>query len=99
MELVDELLSKEGAVSTGDEMVVVLNGEYIDSYTIPEKWIPLTQGGAFEVLFKEPSALKTEDGTFLLYPIHSRRAVPIEKVPQEVTTAGSLSLEAWTSDQ
>jgi len=99
MELVDELLSKKEVVSTGNGKVVVLTGEYIDSYTIPEKWIPLTQGGAFEVLFKEPSALKTEDGTFLLYPIHSRRAVPIEKVPQEVTTAGSLSLEAWTLDQ
>ena len=99
VELIDELLDKKGAVSTGDKKVIVLTGEYIDSYAIPEKWFPLTQGGAFETLFKKPSALKTEDGTFLLYPIHSRRAVPIEKVPREVTTAGSLSLEAWTSSQ
>ena len=99
VELIDELLSKKGVVSTGNEMVVVLTGKYIDSYAIPEKWAPLTQGGAFETLFKEPSALKTEDGTFLLYPIHSRRGVPIEKIPREVTMAGSLSLEAWTPSQ
>ena len=96
VKLLDELLSKKGVVSTGNEKVVVLTGEYIDSYTVPEKWTPLTQGSAFEVLFKEPSALRTEDGTFLLYPIHSRRAIPIEKVPREVTMAGSLSLRAWT---
>jgi hypothetical protein len=75
VEVIDELLSKGGAVSTGNEGVVVLTGEYIDSYIIPEKWAPLPQRGSFEMLFKEPSAIKTEDGTFLLYPIHSQRVL------------------------
>jgi len=99
VELIDELLSKKGFVSTGDERVVTLIGEYIDSYALPEKWAPLTQRRSFEAFFKEPSALKTEDGTFLLNPIHSRKRVPVEQVPRQVTTAGSLSLEAWTPSQ
>jgi hypothetical protein len=99
VELVDELLSQEGVVSSGDEKVVVLTGEYIDSYAIPEKWAPLPQRGSFQALFKESSALKTEDGTFLLNPIHLRKRVPIEQFPREVTIAGSLNLEAWTPSQ
>ena len=97
--LVDELIRKGGGVSTGGESVIVLTGEYIDSYNIPEKWAPLTQRRSFKMLFKEPSALKTEDGMFLLYPFHSRRRVPIEKIPQEVTMAGGLKLEAWVLSQ
>ena len=99
VELIDELLSQKGVVSTGNERVIVLAGELIDSYIIPEKWAPLPQRGSFKALFREPSALKTEDGTFLLSPIHLRRRVPIEKIPQEVTIAGSLRLEAWTPSQ
>ena len=96
VELVDELVRKKGFVSTGNKRVTELTGEYIDSYIIPEKWAPLTQRKPFEILFKKSSALKTEDGTFLLYPIHSQRRVPIEQIPREVTIAGGLSLEAWT---
>jgi len=96
VELVDELVRKKGVFSTGNKRVTELTGEYIDSYTIPEKWVPLTQRKSFKLLFKEPSALKTEDGTFLLYPIHSRRRVPIEQIPRKVTMAGGLSLEGWT---
>ena len=96
VELIDELLSQKGVVSTGNERVIVLNGEIIDSYVIPEKWIPLTQRRSFKMLFREPSALRTEDGTFLLYPIHSQRHVQIDQVPREVTMAGGLTLEAWT---
>ena len=99
VELIDELLGKRGVVSTYNKRATTLTGEYIDSYAIPEKWAPLTQRGSFEALFKEPSALKTEDGTFLLYPIHSRRRVPVEQIPQEVTMVGGLSLEAWTPSQ
>ncbi len=95
VELIDELISKEGVVSTGNEGVVVLAGEFIESYTIPKKWTPLPQRGSFQLLFKEPAALKTEDGTFLLYPFHSQKQVPINKIPQKVTMAGSLKLEAW----
>ncbi len=94
VELIDELLSKEGVVSTSNKRVIKLTGKFIDSYTIPEKWAPLTRRKSFKVFFKEPSALKTEDGTYLLTPFHLRRRVPIEKIPQEVTMAGGLELEA-----
>lgn len=99
VELVDELFGKKGVISTNNKRATELTGEYIDSYIIPEKWTPLTQRGSFEALFKEPSALKTEDGTFLLYPFHSRMRVPVEQIPQEVTMVGGLSLEAWTPSQ
>lgn len=99
VELHNELLRKSGGVSTGGESVIILTGQYITPYIIPEKWAPLPQRGSFQTLFKEPSALKTDDGTFLLYPIHSQRRVPIEQIPQEVTMAGGLSLEAWTPNQ
>jgi len=99
VELLDELLSQKGAVSTGTERVIVLVGEFIDSYTIPDKWAPLPQRGSFEALFKDPSALRTEDGTFILSPIHLRRRIPIEEIPHEVTIAGVLSLQAWTPSQ
>jgi len=95
VKLIDELLSKKGVISIGNERIVILTGEYIDSYSIPEEWTPLTQRRSFKVLFKEPSALKTEDGIYLLYPFHSKRQVPIEEIPQEVIMAGALRLEAW----
>ena len=95
VELVEELLSQKGVVSTGNERVIVLTGEYVDSYAIPNKWAPLTQRTLFKILYKEPSALKTEDGTFLLYPFHLQKQVPIEQFPREVTMAGGLRLEAW----
>lgn len=95
VELIDELLGKKGVVSTGNERVIVLTGKLIESYIIPEKWTPLLQRKSFKALFKEPSALKTEDGTFLLSPIHLQMQIPIEQISQEVTIAGSLSLEAW----
>ena len=37
VELIDELLSKNGVTSDGNERTIILIGEYIDSYTIPEK--------------------------------------------------------------
>lgn len=95
VELVDELFREDVISSASDGRVVILTGEYIDSYDIPEKWAPLPQRGSFQALFKEPSALKTEDGTFLLYPFHSRIGVPVEQVPLKVTMVGSLKLEAW----
>ncbi len=98
-ELIDELLGKKEAVSTRNKRVTKLTGEYIDSYIIPEKWAPLPQRRSFKILFKEPSALKTEEGTFLLSPIHSRRRVPVEQIPREVTVLGGLSLQAWAPTQ
>ena len=99
MELVDELFGTKEMVTTDNKRATKLTGKYIGSYIIPKKWAPLTQRGSFEALFKEPSALKTEDGTFLLYPFHSRRRVPVEQIPQEVTMVGGLSLKAWTPSQ
>lgn len=95
VELIDEFLSKKGVTSNRNERTIVLIGEYIDSYTIPEKWIPLIQRKSFQVLFRDLSALKTEDGTYLLNPIHLQKRVPIDHFPKEVTMAGGLRLEAW----
>lgn len=88
VELIDELLQKKGVISNEDERVVTLTGEFIDSYAIPEKWAPLTQRKSFKMLYKQPSAIKTEDGTFILYPFHLQKRVSIEKFPREVTIAG-----------
>ena len=99
VELIDELLKKEGVISTGNRRIVILTGEYIDSYTIPVKWVSLTQQESFKAFFKKPSALRTEDGTYLLYPWHSQRRVSIEEIPQEVKMAGVLRLEAWTPSE
>ena len=95
IELIDELLNSEGAISGGDEGVIILTGKHIDSYTIPEKWNPLIQRTSFKALFNKPSALKTEDGIYLLYPFHSRKQVPLEEMSQEVIMGGTLRLEAW----
>ena len=97
VELIDELVNKEIIKPADDEGVVVLTGEYFESYDIPEKWAPLPQRGSFQALFKEPSVLKTKDGIFLLNPFHSRRSVPVERIPQKITMAGGLNLEAWIS--
>lgn len=96
VELVNELIKKSGGESTGGESVVILTGEYIGSYVIPEKWTVLVQRRSFKMLFRKSSALKTDDGIYLLYPFHSQRRVPIEQIPREVTMAGGLKLEAWT---
>ena len=99
VKIVEDLVDDGLVESAYDESVVVLTGEYIDSYTIPEKWASVPKRGPFQTLYNEPSALKTEDGTFLLFPIHSRRQVPVEQIPREVTMAGGLKLVAWTSYQ
>jgi hypothetical protein len=95
VELIDELLSKEEVIPTGIERTVELIGEYIDSYTISEELTPLIQRKTFKILFKDPSALKTEYGTYLLNSFHLRKRVPVEKIPQEVIMVGSLRLQAW----
>jgi len=99
VELIDELLSKEGVIPTGTERTVMLTGEYIDSYTISEEWIPLIQRKTFKIFFKDPSALKTEDGTYLLNSFHLRKRAPVEKIPQKMIMVGSLRLQAWYPSQ
>jgi hypothetical protein len=95
VELIDELLNKKRVIVGGNERAVMLSGEYINSYNIPEKWNSLIQEKSFKILYKEPSALRTEDGTYLLYPFHSKLRAPIKKTPQKVIMVGSLRLEAW----
>jgi hypothetical protein len=98
VELIDKLLSKKGVTSEGNKRTIILIGEYIDSYTIPERWTPLIQRNSFQVLFREPSALKTEDGSYLLNLFHLQKRVPIEHFPEEVTMLGSLRMGAWCSN-
>ena len=98
VELIDELLKKKGfnPYSRDKRKRVILTGEYIDSYTIPEKWVPLIKPKSFKLLLKKASALKTGDGIFLLNPFHLRKKIPIEEFPRDVTIAsGSISLAAW----
>lgn len=95
VKVVNELMSEEKVASTDNAEVVVLTGEYIVSYTIPDKWSGFNYRRPFKSLFKMPSALKTQDGMFLLYPFHSQRQEPLEQIPQKITMAGSLKLEAW----
>ena len=97
VELIDELLKKKGFNSKDNgSQDIILTGEYIDSYVIPEKWIPLMEPNWFRRVLKEPSAIKTDDGIFLLYPFHLRKNVPIERFPKIVTIAtGCIDLAAW----
>lgn len=98
VELIDELLKIKGfsLYSRDSRKRIILTGEYIDSYIIPKEWIPLITSKWFKSILKEPSAIRTDDGIFLLNPFHLRKRVPIEEFPREVTIAtGSISLAAW----
>jgi len=96
LELIDELLKGRGQSPRTNERELTLVGEYIDSYVIPEEWVPLIKSRFFEDLLKSPSALKTEDGIFILNPIHLEKRIPFEEFPQEVTIAtGCIDLAAW----
>ena len=96
VELIDELLGKKGLSSKDDNECIMLNGEYINSYIVPEKWTPFMWSGFFKILPKKLSALKTSDGIFLLNPIHLRRASSTEVFPRIVTIAtGYIRLIAW----
>ncbi len=98
VKLIDELLKKKGfnLYSRDSRKRIILTGEYIEPYNIPKKWIPLITSKWHKSLLREPSALKTGDGIFLLNPFHLRKRVPIEEFPREVTIAtGSISLAAW----
>lgn len=97
IELIDELFKEQGISPGTNEKELILTGEYIDSYTIPEEWVPLITSSFFKSLLKEPSALKTEHGTFLLSPHHLEKRVPIEEFPRQVSiVTGCIDLVAWT---
>jgi len=98
VELIDELIKQKkiNPISKDRRKRIILTGEYIDSYTIPEKWDNLIRPKVFKCLLKGSSALKTNDGIYLLNPFHTRKKIPIEKFPREVTIAtGSITLVAW----
>ena len=97
VELIEELLKKKGFNSKDNgSQDIILTGEYIDSYVIPEKWIPLMEPKWFRRILKEPSAIKTDDGIFLFYPFHMRKRVSIESFPKNVSIiTGCIDLAAW----
>ena len=96
IELIDELIEEQGFKRGDSRREVKLTGKFIDSYTLPKLWVPLIASNFFISVLKEPSALKTEDGIYLLDPTHLNKIVPIEEFPQEVSIAtGSIDLVAW----
>jgi hypothetical protein len=96
VELIDDLKKEKGFESSDNKKCVALTGEYIDSYIIPEKWIPLIESRWFKFILNKPSAIKIDDGLFLLYPFHLRKRVPIENFPKIITLiTGCIDLAAW----
>jgi len=97
IELIEELEEKADTISENNERrLMVLTGEFIDSYIIPQEWIPLIKSRWFKGILKNASAIHTNDGIFILYPFHLRRKVPIEKFPETVSIGtGRIDLAAW----
>ncbi|HDZ16756.1 hypothetical protein LCGC14_1453550 [marine sediment metagenome] len=96
IELIDELIEEQGFKRGDSRREVTLTGEYIDSYALPKYWLPLIASDFFMNGLKESSALKTEDGIYLLDSTHLNKLVPIEEFPQEVSIAtGCIDLAAW----
>jgi hypothetical protein len=96
IELIDELYKEQNITPNTNKEGHTLTGEFIDTYTIPEEWVPLIAPGIHRNLLKRSSALNTEDGLFLLSPLHLEKHVPIEEFPQQVSIATELiTLVAW----
>lgn len=96
IEAIDELKKKIGVNIADNKKKLILIGEFIDSYIIPKEWVPLIKPRSFQIFLKEPSALKTEDGVFLLNPVHLNKRVPIDQFPREVSIGtGCIDLAAW----
>jgi hypothetical protein len=96
IELIDELKKKMGSRPGNSKKRLVLTGEYIDSYSLPEHWVPRVTPKPFQYLLKATSALKTDDGVFLLNPIHLKKNMPIEKFPRDLSIGtGCIDLVAW----
>ena len=96
VKLIDELIESKGFRRGDSKRQLKLTGEFVDSYIIPKDWVPLITSIFFKSLLNEPSALKTEDGIYLLNPTHLHKRIPIEEFPQEVTIAtGCIDLAAW----
>ena len=96
IELIDELMEKKGFYSKCNTKRCILTGEYLDSYEIPEKWIPHMEPKWFKHILKNPSAIKTKEGVFLLYPFHIRKKMSIESFTKNVTiVTGRIDLATW----
>lgn len=96
IELIDEFFKEKGIRQGTNEKEITLVGKFIDSYIIPEEWFPLIKSVFFKDLLKDPSALKTDEGIFVLSPVHLDKRVPIENFPQTVSiTTGCIELAAW----
>ncbi|MFX1457798.1 MAG: hypothetical protein ACFFDB_20710 [Promethearchaeota archaeon] len=95
-ELIDEVLERKKVNTLNNKDVIILTGEYIESYTVPEKWLHFKTSNSIKFLIENVSALKTMDGTFLLNPFHSKKKIPIEESPRLLTIASGLFyLIAW----
>ncbi len=96
IEAIDELKKKLGVDIANNKKKLILNGEYIDYYIIPEEWVPLIIPRSFQILLKGSSALRTKDGVFLLNPVHLEKSVPSDQFPREVSIGtGCIDLAAW----
>ncbi|HEC39896.1 MAG TPA: hypothetical protein ENI29_16785 [bacterium] len=75
---------------------IILKGDFIHSYTIPEDWDRLITDKADRAMLINPSALKTEDGVFLLRRVHTRTQFAINKIPKPMLIGtGLINLVAW----
>lgn len=96
LELIGELEEKENLNSKDNGIIITLTGEYIDSFDIPQKWLSHIKSKWSKIIPKEPSAINTEDGIFLLYPFHLKKKIPVEMFPKFITIAtGTIDLIAW----
>ncbi len=96
IELIEEVKKGKDFNSLGNKKRIVLTGEYLDTYVIPEKWVPLMEPKWFKRILKKPSAIKTDDGVFLFYPFHMRKKETMESFPRTVTiVTGRIDLAAW----
>jgi hypothetical protein len=94
IELIEELREKKKSLNNRE--VIILSGEYLDSYNVPEKWLHFKTSNSIKFLMEKVSALKTRDGIFLLNPFHSMKSIPVEEFPHPVIIAsGSFNLVAW----
>lgn len=93
----DNLTKKYGPLSKENINEIILKGGYIDPYMISEDWDSLIKDKINRELYRNPSALETEDGIFLLSPYHLRK--PVTKIPQNIIIGtGVISLVAWRSN-
>ena len=98
IEAIEELKKKLGSSSRSSKKSLILTGEYIDAYIIPEEWIPHITTNLYKglLLLKKPAALRTENGVFLLDMVHLEKKVPIKQFPREVSIGtGCIKLAAW----